>query len=131
MTEPSDQRPTSKLAALWRSAILALFITPLCVLAPAGVLQFMGMHPTESPIFLSILVVFPIAVTALLYARTHRGKSTPDEVMERVFAHVESGFEGIFRGVGSCLTGIFVIGVVIFVALGVIGLLVMGVRAIF
>lgn len=125
-------KEASTFSHLLRCFFTALFITPLCVFAPAGVLQFMGFRPTESPIFWIILAAFVPAATATLFLLTRKPDQPSLEGLEKNISEaLERGFEGGFRALGNCLLGVFLIGVALFIGAGLIGLLVFGIRQLF
>lgn len=130
MTDDIQPKAASKLRILWKCFLNGLFWTPLCVFAPAGLVQFMGMRPTESPLFIWAAVAFPLAMTAVLYARTHRGAETVEGVVDQLSESLGRGIQSSGRAVGGCLLSLAVLALFLFVGAGIIGLLLFGIRQI-
>ncbi|RZJ17921.1 MAG: hypothetical protein EON91_07230 [Brevundimonas sp.] len=120
----------AKLTLLGRCLLQGLFWTPLYVFAPAGLLQFMGMRPTASPIFLIVALAFPVAMAATLYARTRAGHETVEDVVERWTTNVGQTVSSVGRSLGGCALALIALAAMLFIGLGMVGLLVFGIRQI-
>lgn len=76
------QNPTPFRTAV-KALVFGLICTPLCMLAPAGLLSWMGIDVTSSPIYWSLVVAFPLVLTAIIYRRARRDGVTADEGFRR------------------------------------------------
>lgn len=76
--------PPTRAGTAGKSVVFGLILTPLIVLAPAGVLSFMGIEVTDSPFFRGILVLFPIVLATLIYRRSRRDLVSADEAFRRL-----------------------------------------------
>lgn len=78
-----EKRPT-RFGTAGKALVFGVILTPVCVLAPAGLLQMMGVTVVNSPIFLSLLVIFPLGLAGLIYRRARRDGVSADEGFRRV-----------------------------------------------
>lgn len=131
MTEPQHQKQSTGLRLLFKCFLSALYSMPLFVLAPAGAFQLLGFRATESPIFFAALIVFPIVATTVLYTRTRDGSMSLDDVLSEFSEKIGQKFTKAGRTGCGCAGWSLLIAAVLFVVLGIIGLLVFGVRQIF
>jgi len=75
--------PTA-LGTAGRALLFGLMVTPLCVLAPAGLLGMVGVTVTDSPIYLAILLIFPLALAVMIYRRARKEGVSADEGFRRM-----------------------------------------------
>jgi hypothetical protein len=81
---PAAITPPTNLGTLGKALFLGLAFTPLCILAPAGALNFFGVDVTSSPLFLGLLAAFPAGLTGLIYWKARRDGVEADEAMRRL-----------------------------------------------
>jgi hypothetical protein len=76
------QNPTPFGTAV-KALVLGLICTPLCMLAPAGLLSWMGIDLTSNPIYWGLVAAFPLVLAAIIYRRARRDGVTADEGFKR------------------------------------------------
>lgn len=82
-TRPPERRPT-RLGTAGKALFFGIVLTPISVLAPMGLLSFVGIDVSGSWIFLTILAAFPFVVAGLIYARARRDGVSADEALRRM-----------------------------------------------
>jgi hypothetical protein len=85
-SEPLPQAPSppTRAGTACKSLILGLALTPASVLAPAGALSIVGVEVTDSPIFLGLLVLFPLVLATVIYTRARGDRVSADEAFRRI-----------------------------------------------
>lgn len=78
-----ERRPT-RLGTAGKALFFGLVLTPISVLAPMGLLSFLGIDLSGSWIFLTILAAFPLVVAGLIYGRARRDGVSADEGFRRM-----------------------------------------------
>lgn len=87
------QNPTPVRTAV-KALVLGLIFTPLCMLAPAGLLSWMGIDVTNSLIYWGLVAAFPLVLTAIIYRRARRDGVTADEGFRRSLPRGIRGGDG-------------------------------------
>jgi hypothetical protein len=67
-----------------KALLYGLVVTPLCILAPAGFLEFLGIHIAGNPVYLSLVAAFPLVVAFLIYRRAREDGVTAVEGFRRI-----------------------------------------------
>lgn len=83
-TLPPEPSPLTRAGTAGKSLIFGLIFMPISILAPAGVLSFIGIDVTDSPIFLGLVVLFPIILAGVIYRRARRDQVSADEAFRRI-----------------------------------------------
>ena len=81
---PPEPSPLTRVGTAGKSLLLGLIFMPVSILAPAGILSFIGIDVTSSPIFLGLVVLFPVVVAVVIYRRARRDRVSADEAFRRV-----------------------------------------------
>lgn len=76
-----EPTPPTHLGTMGKAFVFGLILLPISVLAPAGALSFIGIEVTDSPIFLGLVVLFPIVLAVAIYRRARRDKVSADEAL--------------------------------------------------
>ena len=77
-----DRAPTP-VGTAGKALVFGLICTPLCMLAPAGILNLLGIEITSSPIYWGLVAAFPVLLAVLIYRRARRDGVTADEGFRR------------------------------------------------
>jgi hypothetical protein len=67
----------------FKALVFGLICTPLCMLAPAGLLTLIGFEIISSPIYWGLVAAFPVLLAAVIYRRALRDGITADEGFRR------------------------------------------------
>lgn len=78
----ADRAPTP-VGTACKAFVFGLICTPLCMLAPAGILSWAGIEITSSPIYWGLVAAFPVLLAVLIYRRARRDRVTADEGFRR------------------------------------------------
>ena len=81
---PVERPRVTRAGSAGKALVLGLILTPISVFAPAGLLSFMGVEVTDSPLFPTLAVLFPIILASLIYRRARRDRVTADEGFRRL-----------------------------------------------
>lgn len=81
---PQELDPPTAVGTAGKSLVLGLILMPVCVLAPAGLLSFIGIEVADSPIFLGLLGLFPVGVAITIHRRARRDGVSADEALRRM-----------------------------------------------
>jgi hypothetical protein len=76
-------RTPTLIGTAFKALVFGLICTPLCMLAPAGALSWVGIEITGSPIYWGVVAAFPVLVAALIYRRARQDGVTADEGFRR------------------------------------------------
>jgi len=91
----ADQTPTP-VGTACKALVFGLICTPLCMLAPAGILSWVGVEITSSPIYWGVVAAFPVLLAALIYRRARRDGVTADEGFQRSLPRVIRREDGTY-----------------------------------
>lgn len=83
-TLPQEPSRITRIGTAGKSLVFGLILMPVSVLAPAGILSFLGVDVTDSPVFLGLVVLFPIILAIVIYRRARRDEVSADEAFRRV-----------------------------------------------
>lgn len=78
----ADRAPT-RVGTACKAWVFGLICTPLCMLAPAGILSWVGIEVISSPIYWGLVAAFPVLLAVLIYRRARRDGVTADEGFRR------------------------------------------------
>ena len=81
---PQEPSGLTRVGTVGKSLVLGMIFMPISVLAPAGVLSFIGIDVTDSPVFLALVVLFPITLAMVIYRRARRDQVSADEAFRRI-----------------------------------------------
>ena len=81
---PEEPARPTRAGVAAKALILGLIMMPVSVLAPAGVLSFVGIEVTDSPVFLGLMVLFPVVLAVVIYRRARRNRVSADEAFRRL-----------------------------------------------
>ena len=70
-SEKADQAPT-RIGTAFKALVFGLICTPVCMLAPAGFLSWVGIEITGHPIYWILVAAFPVLLALHIYRRARR-----------------------------------------------------------
>lgn len=77
-------RAPTRLGVVVKALFFGLALMPLCMLAPAGALQWLGINLTSNWIYRGAAAVFPFALAVLITHRAFKDGVSADEAFRRI-----------------------------------------------
>tara|TARA_R100000149_G_C5880943_1_gene146087 strand:+ start:12058 stop:12846 length:789 start_codon:yes stop_codon:yes gene_type:complete len=87
----APRQTPSRLGTALEALLLGAIFTPLCVLAPAGLASMLGFDVVANPLFLAIVILFPVGVAGAIYARARRDDVSAREGFRRMLPAMLKG----------------------------------------
>lgn len=83
LADGKANREPTPVGTAGKALVFGLICTPLCMLAPAGILSWVGIEITNSPLYWALVAAFPVLLAVLIYRRARRDGVTADEGFRR------------------------------------------------